>query len=133
MKRTYHCPHCRAQLNPNRKIILRAEVEGQRFLLLFSPTPGNYEVIIPDGVRVGEQQVVAFSCPVCGKDLSTARDPAMAEIAFKTAAGGSGRVIFAKQRGRHTTYFVTRERVASYGEHAEATEGVNYFGLGPED
>jgi hypothetical protein len=131
MKRTYSCPHCQATLNPGTKVVLRAQREGTQGLFLFSPRPGNYDVIVPDGFALKQQDVVTFGCPVCGAVLTSVHDPAMAEIAFTSANGVSGTVAFSRVAGRHASYFITAERVRSYGEHAE-DRGLNFWGAGPE-
>ncbi len=131
MKRTYLCPHCKATLNPGTKIILRAELEGKVGLFLFSPRPGNYDVVIPDGFRVRQQDTVAFSCPVCSRDLTSGHDPNLAEIGFTSTSGLIGTVAFSRVFGRHASYFITAEQVRSYGEHA-ANRGINFWGEGPE-
>jgi hypothetical protein len=131
MKRTYLCPHCKAILNPSTKIILRAELEGKRGLFLFSPRPGNYDVIIPDGFRLRRKDRIGFSCPVCSRDLTSVHDSALAEIRFTSSGGSSGTVAFSRIFGQHASYFITAEHVRSYGEHA-AGRGVNFWGEGPE-
>jgi hypothetical protein len=131
MKRTYTCPHCGGRLKPNLKIILRAKLHGRRGLLLFSPQPGNYDVIAPEVFNLRKKDVVEFSCPICGEDLTSPRRKAHAEICFEYSTGTSGTVVFSKVFGHHETYFVTSEEVRSYGEHA-SSEGLNYWGVGPD-
>lgn len=131
MKREYLCPHCQGKLNPNVKIILTAERRGRKALFLFSPQPGNYQVIIPAGFRLKRGEEVRFSCPMCAGDLTAKRGYGMAEILFRGPAGQAGRVVFSRKYGHHETYFVTREEVRSYGEDADA-EGINFWGAGPE-
>ena len=130
MKRTYFCPHCEGNLNPNVKIVLRAAVGGQTGLFLFSPQPGNYDVIIPEGFRLKKKDIVAFSCPICNADLTSPRDKDLASIRFASTFGAEGTVAFAREYGRHATYFITRESVRAYGEHASA-EKINFWGVGP--
>ncbi len=130
MKREYQCPHCEGKLNPNIKIILRAERRGRRALLLFSPQPGNYQVIVPEGFHLKSGEQVKFSCPICGHDLTTKRDAGMAAIRYAGPGGEGGSVVFSRAYGHHETYFVTREEIRSYGEHA-AAEGMNFWGAGP--
>jgi hypothetical protein len=52
MKRSYLCPKCDGVLNPNIKIILKTEIAGRAALVLFSPQPGNYHVIVPESFRL---------------------------------------------------------------------------------
>jgi hypothetical protein len=99
--------------------------------LLFSPQPGNYDVVLPDGFVLRRRDRVEFSCPVCGQALTSERDAAMAEIAFSTSSGLTGTVAFSRVYGHHATYFITEETVRSYGEHA-STGDVNFWGEGPE-
>ena len=132
MKRNYHCPKCFGILNPNVKIIVKAECQGRKALLLFSPQPGNYDVIAPDSFPLKKNDEVRFSCPLCSRDLTSKRDKDMAEISFSSQGGHAGRVVFSRVFGHQETYFVTQEEVRSYGKHADR-DGVNYWGAGPKD
>lgn len=129
MKRSYYCPHCKGLLNPNVKIILRAEFESHRGLILFSPQPGNYDCILPEDFHLKKRATVRFSCPICAKDLTSSRDRTMAEILFSTSAGQEGKVIFSRVFGHHATYFITDEEVRSFGEHMDEG-GLNFWGMG---
>jgi hypothetical protein len=129
MGRAYSRGRCGARLNPDVKIILRAEVRGQRGLLLLSPQPGNYTVIVPDGLKLRHKDEVRFSCPVCAVDLTSKRDRTMAEIRFRSADGTAGIVAFSREFGRHATYVITEEKVKAYGEHARE-DRVNFWGVG---
>jgi hypothetical protein len=130
MSRIYSCPSCHGILNPNRKVILRAELNEQRGLLLFSPRPGSYDVIIPPGFRLKKGDTVDFFCPLCSLNLRSAHDPTLAEVHVDEAGGRGATVAFSRTYGVHATYFITSEKVRSYGEHAH--EGVNFFGEGRE-
>jgi hypothetical protein len=130
MKRTYLCPFCHAGLNPGTKIILRGELGGQKGLFLFSPKPGNYEVTIPDELRLQVQDRVTFSCPICGADLTSSRNDTMAEIRF-TMPGSTGTLAFSRVYGQHETYVITEDAVKRFGEHA-SDQGRNYWGEGPD-
>jgi uncharacterized protein YlaI len=131
MKRSYLCPHCQARLNPNVKIILRAELDNQKGLFLFSPMPGNYDVILPEGFQIRKKDKVTFACPACGHTLTSAHDEALAEIRFISDSGSKGTVAFSRIYGHHATYFITAEQVQSYGEDADPT-GINFWGVGPD-
>lgn len=131
MKRSYHCPKCNGILNPNVKIILKTERAGRSALLLFSPQPGNYHVIVPESFPLKKHDEVRFSCPLCASDLTSRHDPAMAEIRFATPGGQGGIVVFSRVFGHEETYFVTKEEARSYGKHA-ASEGINFWGVGPK-
>ncbi len=131
MSRIYSCPHCHGVLNPNVKIILRAELSGQKALFLFSPRPGTYDVIVPPGFRMKRGDVVEFHCPLCNKSLRSTHDAKLAEIHLDEKGGRGATVAFARTYGVHATYFITSERVRTYGEHAKAT--TNFWGEGDKD
>lgn len=130
MKRNYFCPKCQSLLNPNVKIVLTAQKDRAQGLILFSPQPGNYDAIVPDDLRLQPGDLVEFRCPVCGTDLTSSRNPNLAEIGFRFASGDEGRVGFSRRYGEQATYFVTQEDVKTYGEHAGLYGGMNYFGAG---
>jgi predicted RNA-binding Zn-ribbon protein involved in translation (DUF1610 family) len=130
MKRVYFCPACGATLNPNVKIILAAVKEGAAGLLLFSPTPGNYEVIAPEELELQPGDRLDFRCPVCGKSLISRANDNFAELGFRLSNGTDGRVHFARRYGEHATFYITKEEVRSYGENADVYSNLNFFGAG---
>ncbi len=133
MKRHYFCPHCRANLNPNVKIILMARVGDLQGLILLSPQPGNYEVILADEIVLEEDDLVDFHCPVCSESLTTRRDENMARLSFRFSSGREGRVYFARRFGHHATYFVSDDAIESFGENASQQVNLNYFGSGQDE
>jgi hypothetical protein len=133
MKRFYHCPHCGTRLNPNVKIIVRAEIGDRQGLLLLSPQPGNYQIIASESLRPVEGEVADLFCPVCQADLVSEVDDHLAELAYKTDQGGAGRVVFSRVYGEHATYVLNEEQVRSYGENAGAYSASNFFGEGGDE
>ncbi len=129
MKRVYRCPHCRAVLNPSVKIILRGQVRGHAGLLLISPQPGTYEVVIPEGFPMRKGDTIKLFCPACSADLTSRYDRNLAEISVTTGMQ-TATVAFSRIYGQHATYFITHEQVKSYGEHASPAK-VNFWGEGP--
>ena len=132
MKRTYFCPRCKATLNPNVKIILAMAKGKRRNLILLSPRPGDYSVITPPEVTMRRGDEIEFLCPVCGANLRSEADPRLVEIGFQLEDGSHGRVDFSRRYGEHATYFVTKERIRSYGEDAALYGAANFFGAGGE-
>jgi hypothetical protein len=128
MKYTYNCPSCKAILNPNIKIVLSAVCGKQRGLMLFSPKPGDYTAIYKEDLKFKKGDTVDFRCPVCGVSLTSEVDRNLAEILFHTDTGTEGKVDFSRKVGQKATYFVTRETIRSYGEHAELYGDFNFFG-----
>ena len=132
MKRTYFCPKCESTLNPNVKIILTLQTGGDRHLVLLSPQPGNYDVIVSEDARLAEEALVKFLCPVCNAELLAADNPQMAEIGFRLPSGTQGVVKFSRRFGEQATFFVTEEWTKTYGEDAGLYSGMNFFGAGRE-
>mgnify|MGYP006291422875 CR=1 FL=1 len=133
MKRFYHCPRCGTRLNPNVKIILKAEIGDRRGLLLLSPQPGNYQIIASESLRPVEGEMTDLFCPMCQVNLVSEVDDHLAELAYKTDQGGEGRVVFSRVFGEHATYVLNEESVRSYGENAGAYSASNFFGEGGEE
>jgi len=132
MKRNYHCSICSALLNPGAKIVLRATRGTSAGLFLFSSTPGNYEVTIPEGFELARGQEITFGCPVCGADLTSRQRPDMTELRFAGPGTSTGTVAFSRTFGQHETYFITEDDVRRFGEHANDV-AMNFWGSGPED
>jgi hypothetical protein len=132
MKRTYFCPACRAILNPSVKLILTMARGRRRNLILLSPQPGNYSVVVPDDVTLRHGDELDFFCPACATNLRSEANARLAEIGFRLEDGTKGRVNFSRKFGEHATYFVTREQTRSYGENAAVYGDANFFGAGGE-
>lgn len=134
MKRLYTCPHCHGVLNPNVKIILAAAVRDSRGLLLLSPTPGNYDMIVPQGLTLPEGALVELRCPICQASLKSALDDNLAEVCFRMSNGTEGRVDFSRRVGEHATYVISHETIRSYGDQAPRYRAVNFFmGMSHDD
>lgn len=130
MKRVYSCTRCNAVLNPNVKILLRASRQGHKGLILLSPQPGNYKAIVSDDLELSGGDLVEFACPVCGETLTSQHDKNLAAINFKFTTGLQGTVFFSRRFGEHATYFVADDDVKVYGENANQSSGMNFFGAG---
>jgi hypothetical protein len=132
MKRTYFCLTCKATLNPNVKLILTMAKGKRRSLILLSPKPGDYSVIVPGDVTLRHGDVVEFFCPACGAQLRSDADVHLTEIGFRLEDGTKGRVNFSRKYGERATFFVTKEQIRSYGENAALYGDANFFGAGGE-
>jgi hypothetical protein len=132
MKRTYFCLACKATLNPNVKIILTMGKGRRRSLILLSPRPGDYSIILSEDVALKPGDEIELFCPACGANLRSDINAHLVEIGFRLEEGTRGRVNFSRRYGEHATYFVTRERVRSYGEDAAVYGAANFFGAGGE-
>lgn len=129
MDTRYYCPHCGAHLNPKDDVVLRAASGGGRGLLLLHPQPGNYVVAFGQGLSIERGAVVELACPVCDASFTSSRDESMAELVFEAAAR-RGVVVFSRVYGKHATYIITGNDVASFGEDSEK-EVLNFWGAGP--
>lgn len=132
MKRRYFCPKCEANLNPNVKIILMVRRDGQQGLILLSPQPGNYAIIVADEILPEAGDLMDFHCPVCGESLTAEDNDNMACLDFRFANGSNGTVFFTRRFGEHATYFVADDEVKVYGENATPQHGMNFFGSGQD-
>jgi hypothetical protein len=130
MKRIYFCPACKATLNPNVKLILTMAKGKRRSLVLFSPQPGNYRIILPPEIALSAGDEVDFFCPACGANLRSDAHQHLTELGFRLEDGTKGHLHFSRRYGEHATYFVTKEKVRSYGENAERYGEANFFGAG---
>jgi len=129
MKRIYNCPECEGILNPIVKIILRARVKKKRGLILLSPVPGNYSIIVSEDIPLDKGMTVQLNCPLCGADLTSKKNRSFAELKWRTSEIDRGTVIFSKIYGEHATFFIVGEKVTPYGEDA-APYYSNFFGEG---
>jgi len=132
MKRTYFCLKCQSTLNPGVKLILTMAKGRRRSLILLSPRPGDYSVILPEGVILRTGDEVEFFCPACSASLCSEVNEHLAEIGFRLEDGTRGRVNFSRRYGEHATFFVTKEQVRAYGENAAIYGDANFFGAGGE-
>jgi predicted RNA-binding Zn-ribbon protein involved in translation (DUF1610 family) len=132
MKRRYYCPECNANLNPNVKIILMVQCRGHQGLILLSPRPGDYSIIVADEIELQEGDLVAFHCPVCGAVLDAEEKEGMAHLMFRFSNGNQGTVYFSRRFGEHATYFVAVDEVRVYGRNASPPVAMNFFGSGQD-
>jgi hypothetical protein len=131
MKNQYVCPHCRAVLNPNVKIILVIQHRGRRGLILLSPQPGNFKFVLDPGVEATLQPgaKVKFGCPACAADLTSPTNRHFAQLNLVVPGQEPRRVEFSRLHGTHATFIVSGDRVKAYGEDADDYRRVNFFGV----
>lgn len=132
MKTRFSCPHCGATLNPNVKVVLLAQRSGKRGLVLLDPKPGVYDPIPAEELGLSDGDRVDFACPACHAALVSTVDENLSVLEFRDEEGRDGRVAFSRICGEHATYVLVDEEVKTYGEHADARGGGNFFGVAPE-
>ncbi|HPF36402.1 MAG TPA: hypothetical protein P5571_05665 [Candidatus Krumholzibacteria bacterium] len=128
MNKNYLCPHCRAVLNPNVKVVLVAERNDRRALLLLNARPGDYGFIADPSFPLDEGEPALFRCPVCGADLTSPSSSEFAELIQVEDGGHEARVEFSRVYGRHATFIVDGREVTAFGEDADDYDDLNFFG-----
>lgn len=131
MKWKYTCPHCKAVLNPNVKIVLSARRGKTRGLILLSPRPGTYKIISDSDFndKVKEGELVMLTCPACSADLTSSASRNLAEINLHQPGRPALKIQFSRVQGEQATFVLNGESVVPYGEDAEIYDEVNFFGM----
>ena len=125
------CPKCRAQLVPNKKIVLLAKPsEGPSGLLLLSPQLGEYSATTHSAFKVNKGDKVDIFCPVCHADLGYHDDQNLAKIIMVDDRGEEYDIVFSEIIGQRCTYKIHGEEIEKYGEDAEIY--TNYWGEAPK-
>lgn len=128
MNKNYVCPHCRAVLNPNVKIVFVVERGDHRGLMLLNARPGDYGLIADPEFPLREGEKATFRCPVCDADLTSPASDEFVEIIQVQEGGHEAKVEFSRVYGRHATFIVDGREVTAFGEDADDFGGVNFFG-----
>ena len=115
----YSCPHCDAVLNPEERVVLRAEHDGRSFLVGLHPQLGNYEVELPSGETMEPGTRWDFVCPVCEKSLVSELSEDLCTLVVRTT-GEVHRVYFSRVAGEEATFVVSAEGLLKdYGVHTD--------------
>jgi hypothetical protein len=106
-------------LNPEERVVLRAEREGHRFLAGFHPQPGNYEVELPPGEEMAPGTRWDFVCPVCDESLVSELSDDLCALDVHLP-GETHRVYFSRIAGEEATFMVSAEGLLrDYGIHTD--------------
>jgi hypothetical protein len=115
----YSCPYCQSPLNPEDRVVLRAECEGRLFLAGLHPKPGNYEVELPPGEVMAKGTRWNFSCPVCDRSLVSELSEDLCALDVH-AADETHRVYFSRIAGEEATFIVSAEGLLKdFGIHTD--------------
>jgi hypothetical protein len=128
MRCDYLCPHCRKVLNPGSKVVFLVEHQGERELVLLSPTLGDYSIVYPQSFSFELGTLYTFRCPLCRADLTSTLDQKLVDIVSRTDDAGATRVSFSRVFGERATFVFADDQVERYGEDAELYKGLNFFG-----
>ncbi len=116
---SYSCPHCELPLNPEGRVVLRAEHGERRFLAGLHPQPGNYSVELPPGEEMVRGTCWEFFCPVCDHSLVSELSDDLCELDLHSA-GEAHRVYFSRIAGEEATFVVSAEgMLKDYGIHTD--------------
>ena len=129
---SFLCPKCRAQLVPNKKIVLLAKPSDRPSgLLLLSPVLGEYSATTHSAFQLKEGERVDIYCPVCHENLGDWVDNSnLARVIMVDDAGEEYDIVFSEIIGQHSTYKIHGEDIESFGEHAELY--TNFWGEAPK-
>lgn len=112
----YYCPYCRAHLNPSEDhVILLADSKYGKGIFVFDHEPGNYDLILPEGIEVEKGQHWDFYCPVCNKNLQSEENENIAKVHMKDPQGSDHMVMFSRIAGEQSTFLVRGDGVKEYG------------------
>ena len=118
MRWSYSCPHCSGILNRDNSIMLIGTHGGERIIMGFHPTPGNYRISLPPGCEVKPGSTWDFACPLCQQSLVSDISEQLCCLDMVTR-DIRHRVYFSRTAGEHATFVISAEGIDSHGEHAE--------------
>jgi len=123
MSYTYHCPKCRAVLNPNVRVVLVAHFEGRRGLVLLSPKLGDYKFFCDKGFckSVQKGNMLEFCCPVCAESLTSPTVDQFTELLVVNGEATDKEpylLRFSRVCEEHATFLYDGETVREFGEDA---------------
>ncbi len=128
MKKNFRCPHCRAVLNPNVKIVFVVSWNERRGLLLLNARPGDYGLIADPDFSLEAGDVCDFFCPVCDTNLESKSSADFVEVVLDHGNTTESKVEFSRMFGKHATFIIDGREVSSYGEDAGDFGELNFFG-----
>lgn len=101
----YHCPKCRAMLNPECSVILTVEHGDVRAIVGLHPQPGRYAVHLPPGMLAPVGTKWDFSCPACNCQLASKADTNLCELDLCVGTE-TLRILFSRVAGELATFVV---------------------------
>jgi hypothetical protein len=114
----YICPKCERSVSLSGGIVLAGKCGDRKTIFVFDPEPGRYELEVSDGEPVEPGSVWDFSCPLCGKDLTSKSGKRMARLDM-IIGDISRRVVFSKVANEHATFVLGGEDIEAHGEDSK--------------
>ncbi len=127
MKKNYHCPHCRAILNPNVKIIFVVVREERRGLMLLNAARG-LRADRGRGFSAERRRSRRFPLSRLRRGSGLRIFDALREIVMSEGSSEDVKVEFSRIYGEHATFIVDGKDVTSFGENAHDFQDINFFG-----
>jgi hypothetical protein len=119
----YHCPKCRATLNPNIRVVLVARFEERKGIVLLSPKLGDYDFHCDKGFREAwdKGDMLEFLCPVCTESLTSPTVDHFAELVQTDSERPDREFLlrFSRVCEERATFLFDGETVKEFGEDAE--------------
>ena len=113
MKTKFLCPHCRATLSVNNKIIFRFRSQKQVVgIMILDPKSDRYVYLNPSNVNFEKGEKIEFICPVCCQFLKTkGKHDDLVELILISRGGIENRVFFSSKAGKHTKFYIGKKSV----------------------
>ena len=120
---TYLCPKCRANLNPNVRVVLVAQFEDRKGVVLMSAQLGDFKFIADKGFYSGVKKgdALEFFCPVCSESLTSSTQEHFTELLLvnrKKPDQEPHTLRFSRISDEHATFVYDGESVQEFGEDA---------------
>lgn len=119
MNKTYFCPHCKAQLNLGKDIILLARKKDKKTgLILASQEVGDYNVTKDPLFAMEKGEHIEMMCPVCHAKFQVGKiHENLAMLMMKDENGVESEIYFSEIYGEQCTYKITNiKKVETFGE-----------------
>ena len=99
----YICPKCERSVSLAGGIVLAGKCGDRKTIFVFDPKPGS---------------VWDFSCPLCGKDLTSKSGKRMARLDL-LIGDIRRRVVFSKVADEHATFVLGGDEIEAHGEDSK--------------
>ena len=119
------CPHCKGHLNTGGHVIFSTKnKKRQKGLILLSPKVGSYNYEHHENYNFQKNEVIEFSCPICGHSLESSKNQNYASIIMVDHNNEEYEMLFSRKEGDKSTYVVARDSVESFGEDALSFDDI---------
>lgn len=119
MNKHYICPKCNGHLKVGDYIILMVKTqENSHGLLLLHPEVGNYTSIKHPSLKIEQDQVLEFFCPLCHINLASDFDDKLSHLILEED-NKIYDIYFSRIAGEKSTYLVDGDTVTASGEHSD--------------